>query len=300
MDNKSVQQLDLNLLKVFESLYQQRNMTRTAELLHVTPSAVSHAVKRLRECLGDPLFERSEKGMIPTPACQRLAPLMLDNLSRLRQILQQWGTFEPASSQHHFTIGMHDALEVSVLPKLVSAAAEKAPLITLSSVKIERSNLQKELLSGHLDVALDIGMAVKPPVHHKQLITDDFCVLMRRNHPLEARLTPESYLDTHHLTVSNRPGGAAVEERYFLQLGEVRHVRMRCQNYYAAQQIVRDTDVLLTLPRAIATQLLMDDLVMVNVPFEMPSLSTHLYWHDNMQTDAASQWLRALICEALL
>jgi len=61
-------------------------MTRAAEVLHLTPSAVSHAMKRLREALGDPLFKRSQNKMMPTPACQRMAPLIIDNLARLQQI----------------------------------------------------------------------------------------------------------------------------------------------------------------------------------------------------------------------
>ena len=92
-DIKHIQQLDLNLLKVFQALYQEQNMTRAADVLHLTPSAVSHAMKRLRETLGDPLFKRSQNKMMPTPACQRMAPLIIDNLARLQQILQQVSLF---------------------------------------------------------------------------------------------------------------------------------------------------------------------------------------------------------------
>ena len=80
-DNKRIHQLDLNLLKVFKTLYAEQNMTRTADLLHLTPSAVSHAVKRLRFALGDELFVRSQNKMVPTPACQRIAPAIIENRS---------------------------------------------------------------------------------------------------------------------------------------------------------------------------------------------------------------------------
>lgn len=90
-DSNKINKLDLNLLKIFASIYQEQNMSRTAELLHITPSAVSHALKRLREALDDPLFVRSNNQMLPTSVCQQMAPLIIDNLSRLRQILQHWG-----------------------------------------------------------------------------------------------------------------------------------------------------------------------------------------------------------------
>ena len=137
-DRQGVKKLDLNLLKVFESLYQQQNMTRTARELHITPSAVSHAVKRLRECLGDPLFQRSNNRMLPTPACQRMAPLIIDNLTHLRQIMQHWGEFDPGTSEHHFRIGMHYALEPSILPILAKTLAIQAPRVSFSSIKVER------------------------------------------------------------------------------------------------------------------------------------------------------------------
>ena len=78
---------------MYESIYQEQNMSRAADVLHITPPAVSHALKRLREYLCDPLFQRSNNRMLPRPACQRMAPQIIDNLTRLRQILQYWGEF---------------------------------------------------------------------------------------------------------------------------------------------------------------------------------------------------------------
>jgi len=171
IDNKRIQQLDLNLLKTFKSLYEEQNMTRAAEVLNITPSAVSHAVKRLRDALNDPLFTRAQNKMVATPACQRMAPLIIDNLTRLQQILQQWGEFDPAHSEHHFRIGMHDAIEPSILPYLSEVLAQQAPRVSVASVKTDRSNLSRELSAGHIDLALDIAMPVKPPVMSKKLWT---------------------------------------------------------------------------------------------------------------------------------
>lgn len=296
-DFKAIQQLDLNLLKVFESLYVEQNMTRTAEVLHITPSAVSHAMKRLRDCLQDPLFERNKNRMLPTPACQRMAPLIIDNLSRLRQILQQWGEFVPATSKQHFRIGMHDALELSLLPTLARTLAQQAPHVTFASIKVGRNQLVSELAAGHIDVAMDIAMPIKPPVYHQTLVDDNLCVLMRKGHPLEHGLGKQEYLAAKHMVVSNRPTGTALEDLQLQEKGLVRQIAIRCQNYYAAREMLRDSDVILTMPQSLANQLYDDSLVIKPVPYVISPMTTHLYWHSNTQDDAALKWLRNLVVE---
>lgn len=295
-----IQRLDLNLLKIFESIYQEQNMSRTAELLHITPSAVSHALKRLREYLGDPLFQRSNNKMLPTPACQRMAPQIIDTLTRLRQILQHWGEFQPLSSQHHFRLGIHYALEPSILPKLAKKLAEFAPNTTFSSVKVDRENLTRELGAGHIDMAFDVALPIKPPVLHTKLIDDKFCVLMRKGHPLAHNLTRDGYFAAKHIGVSNRPSGAAAEDILFQQQGLARRISIRCQNYYAAKAMLVESDLLLTVPYLLGRELLVDTdpshgLVEALMPVTLSKIETHLYWHKNTQDDEALSWFRGIL-----
>ena len=294
-DNKKLQQLDLNLLKVFQTLYVEQNMTRTAEILHITPSAVSHAVQRLRLALDDPLFRRSQNKMLPTPACQRMAPGIVETLSRLQQILQQWGNFEPHSSDHNFTIGMHDALEPSVLPGLAMSLARLAPKITFASVKFYRDILLKELAAGHLDLALDVALPVKNKLVQKKLIENEFVVMMRRQNPLASGLNKQNYLAAQHLNVSNRPSGMTVEDSLIQKQNLVRQTTIRCQSYFAAREILRNSDQLLTLPRLLAEQFTEPDLILQAMPFSIRGLATHLYWHENTGQDPALIWLRKVI-----
>lgn len=295
INSNKIQQLDLNLLKVFQALYQEQNMTRTAELLFLTPSAVSHAIKRLREALNDPLFIRSQNKMVPTPACQRMAPAIIDNLNRLHQILQQWGEFDPSSSTYQFRIGMHDAFESSLLPSLISVLSRKAPNIGIASIKVNRNNLERELSSGHMDIALDVSMPIKKPVIQHKLLSSNFCVLMRSDHPLRDRLTQVSYLDAQHISVSNRPLGMTVEDTFFQRKGIQRNTSIHCQNYFAAAQILLTSDQLLTVNQSISQQLLSNKLASVDLPFKLPEFKTSLYWHENSQHDSALNWLRNLL-----
>ncbi|GAA0855993.1 LysR family transcriptional regulator [Aliiglaciecola litoralis] len=294
-DLKQIQQLDLNLLKVFESLYQEQNMTRCAERLHITPSAVSHAIKRLRLCLEDPLFERSQNRMLPTPACQRMAPMILDNLSRLRQILQQWGEFEPQTSTHHFRIGMHDAIEPAVLPQIAHLLAHQAPHTTFASVKVERSQLTRALASGHIDMALDVAMPINLPVRHEKVFDDSFSILVDKHHEMVNLATQQAYFDAQHVSVSHRPSGAVLEDLILQQQGMARQLVVRCQNYYAAKEMIKHTDWLLTAPTSLANRLKDEQLHLLAMPFTMPTIETHMYWHENTEHDRALTWFRQLV-----
>ena len=123
-ENRQFEKLDLNLLKVFEALWQHRNMTRVAEALHITPSAVSHAMRRFRDILGDPLFVKEKQSMLPTAACERLAPAILKALSDIRKALGE-ADFYPLHSHQRFVIAMQESLELGVLPVLLSTLENK-------------------------------------------------------------------------------------------------------------------------------------------------------------------------------
>lgn len=295
LHHRNRQQLDLNLLRVFEVLYLEQNMTRTADILHITPSAVSHAIQRLREALDDPLFVRSQNKMLPTPACKRIAPAILESLTRLQQVLQQWTDFSPSESSHHFHIGMHDALELSVVPKLSSKLAKLAPAISFSSVKIKRASLATDLASGRVDMALDVSMPVKRTIQHLKLVDNEFVVVLNREHKLLNKLDKKAYLAARHICVSGRPNGLSVEDVGLLELGFERQLSIRCQNYFAAMEVVKSSDILLTVPRVLANQFTSTDLTQTELPIRIPDFSTQLYWHQNTEQDAALNWIRDVV-----
>ena len=160
MSEKALKKLDLNLLKIFETMFLEQNMSRTAESLFLTPSAVSHAMRRLREALDDPLFERQGNKMVPTSACIRIAPQVLESLNALRKSLQQFSFFDPTTSEQQFTLAIHDALEPLYAPELFQKLSETSSTLGLSCIKLERQQLQRQLSSGQADLAID-GLPMK-------------------------------------------------------------------------------------------------------------------------------------------
>ena len=125
--------LDLNLFRVFAMIYQQRNLTRAAQLLHLSQSAVSHALARLREQLGDPLFVREGRGVLPTPLAEQLAPGILDALDSLQDSLRTLQSFDPAQARRRVRLNMPEQMEPLLLPQAIACLAEQAPLLQVHS-----------------------------------------------------------------------------------------------------------------------------------------------------------------------
>ncbi|MGO1068701.1 LysR family transcriptional regulator [Lysobacter sp. CA199] len=290
------EQLDLNLLKVFEAVYREHNLSRAAQALYLTPSAVSHALTRLRQHFDDPLFVRDGRRMSATPACQRIAPQLIDTLGRLRELLQQWDRFDPLQTRQGFRIGMPDATESALLPALAQALHAQAPGATLASVAVARRELGRELAAGQVDLAVDVALPISEPVRHRPLFQDGFCVVMREGHSLAKRLSLKQYLQARHVAVSSRASGQVIEDIALLNLGLQRTIALRCQNYHSAGEAVAQSDALLTMPAGLAGRIAANArLRRVSVPFALPAAQVHLYWHANSELEPANRWLRELV-----
>lgn len=292
IEAKKVQQLDFNLLKVFECLYQERNMSLAAKLLFISPSAVSHAIKRLRLVLNDDLFTRQGQIMQPTAVCQRMAPQLLDTLEKLRQILQTCGDFDLSQTAQTFKLAIHDALEPLILPKIQQVIMQEAPNAKLISSKLVREDMARQLSTNQVDVAIDIALPLKMPIKHLKLSSNEFCVLLNKTHRDVDNMNAEQYLLAKHIAVSNRASGVVVEDFALLQQGINRSMSARCQSYQTAKELLKVSDALLTLPTLLADKLVDNDLAIRPMPYRIPSVSTHLYWHQNTEQDDALLWLR--------
>jgi len=295
LNEKQLQQIDLNLLKVFEALYLERNMTSVSKTLFISPSAVSHAIKRLRLSLGDELFIRKGQHMEPTLACTQIAPDIIDLLARLRKVLQSCGEFDLAKSQQTFTLAIHEALEAIVLPLLQQELAQHAPASYLKSIKLDRDQMIRQLANKQVDMVVDIARPIKSPIMHESFSSDHFMVLADRKNVDEQTLTLEHYLAAEHIVVSNRSDGTVIEDISLLQQGINRQIKIRCQSFYTARNIIKDTNYLLTLPSLVANQLMSDDLAIMPLPVDIPALNSHFYWHQDSENDPALNWLRTVL-----
>ncbi|MBM7116813.1 LysR family transcriptional regulator [Archangium primigenium] len=287
--------LDLNLFRVFDVVLQERSLTRAAEVLFLSQSAVSHALARLREQLGEPLFVREGRGVAPTPLAERLAPEIREALTLLQQAVHRTRQFEPGRDVVELVLAMNDELEPSLLPGLVERLRVHAPKVRVSSVRVERTKLERDLASGRLDLAIDVAQPTSPGLRHAPLLRDDFRVVAARRRKLDLA----AYLAARHVTVSSRRTGLALEDLVLNRLGHQREIAVRCQHYEAACRVVAGSDWLLTMPRrhaeAIARPL---GNHLLPMPLALPPLEIHLYWHRQTELDPRGRWLREQVLAA--
>jgi DNA-binding transcriptional LysR family regulator len=291
--------IDLNLLVVFDTVYTEGGITAASRKLNLSQPAVSHALGRLRELFGEPLFERQGRGIAPTPIARAIAGPVREALAAMERTLGEAGTFEPQSSERSFRLGLREALEPSVLPRLARAFANAGPRLTLATARHDRPRLAQDLAAGEFDVALDVLLPIADRVPHERVLVDRLIVVARRDHPALKRAARrgawdlDAWLGLDHLQVSSRRRGPTLEDMALRPLGRTRRVRLRCQSHAAACAIAADTDLVATIPEAYAQHLIDPRVHRVSpLPLEGLALETYLYWSENAAADAANRWLR--------
>jgi DNA-binding transcriptional LysR family regulator len=282
--------IDLNLFVVFEAIYTERNLTRAAEILNVTQPAVSNALARLRAAFGDPLFERRDGAMAPTPAAQELIQPVRQALTRLRSGLDQRTAFDPARSDRAFHIAMRDTMAATILPILARHLETVAPHVHIQCHFVDRAEIPRELAAGTLDLAVEIPQLARPDLSGGPLFSDRYVCIMRRNHPAARRpLTLERFTAMRQIVISGRRRGRTLVEAALARNSHAVNAVLRLPTLQMAMDVVLSSDLITTAPRLLARSL---DVTVKELPFEVPTVSSHLFWHRNVESDPANRWLR--------
>lgn len=292
-----INRLDLNLFVVLDAIYTEGNITRAARTLNLTQPAISHALGRLRQMFDDRLFVRQGSAMMPTPLTRSLIEPVRQSLKTLTASVQRAKAFDPAAAQRTFTIGFRDVLEARILRPLMVRVNREAPGVEIASVRIERGEMESDLASGALDLAVDVLAGLSDHVRRAPLTRDGMVVVTRADHPeIGSRLDLERYLSQSHVLVSSRRRGVGLEDVELARIGRQRRILLRCQQYYAACRVVSETDLLLTMPGQYARMINRDLPTRIHpFPVEVPPIGVYLYWHENATLDPANHWLRKML-----
>ncbi|CAM4056633.1 LysR family transcriptional regulator [Pseudomonas wadenswilerensis] len=291
----NLSKVDLNLFIVFDAIYTEANLTRAGQIVGITQPAVSNALARLRETFNDPLFVRTAQGMVPTPMAQNIIGPVRNALSLLRVSVQESRIFNPLQANKTFRISMTDLTEAVILPPLFQRLRRLAPAVVIESFLCKRRETTKELAAGRLDFAVDAPLNTDPQVRHVKLMQDRYVCAMRQGHPLfKDKLSLDDYLGMTHIHISSRRNGLGYVDLALGKMGVQRKVALRSQHYLMASQVLQQTDMVMTVPERFARR---HQLNHVSLPVDVPSLETHLYWHESTDQDPANRWMREQIIE---
>lgn len=287
----SIARMDLNLFRVFEVIFRERNLTRSAAVLHVSQSAVSHSLARLREHFSDPLFLREGRGVTPTVLAQRLAPGISESLARLQRSLEGLQDFDPSRDERTFTLSLPEQLEPVLLPPLLGQLRRHASRCKIRTAGIRWSELKLELAAGRVDLAVQIARPADANLRQRQLLAEPLCVVAGPD--FIGELTTERYLESEHIAVASWRRGLSFEDLALGHLGLMRRVVQQCQNYQAASLVVAQSDLLLTMSRRHAELINTASAnLILPMPLPLPSIGLSLYWHEAAEHDPANRWLR--------
>jgi DNA-binding transcriptional LysR family regulator len=289
--------IDLNLFIVFEAVYRTRNLTRAAELLFITQPAVSNALARMRKTFDDPLFVSTPAGMLPTPVSENIIGRVREALQLLDSSTHAGERFDPATSQRTFRLSMNDLTEAMLLPALEEVLQRHAPGIRIESYFTTRREVAEALASGEVHLAIDAPLIDDPQLEQAPLGGDRYACLLRKDHPFrKKKLTLDDYLRLGHIHVSSRRQGLGLVDTELNKLGQRRNVLTRVQHYLVAPLIAMRTDLVLTAPLKLLQRY---DARILKLPFDLPGLESHGYWHRSVAGDPAHRWLREQIGELM-
>ena len=292
-----LQEIDLNLLVVFNQLLTERRVSKVADNLGISQPAVSNSLARLRRLFGDELFLRTPKGMEPTPFADHLAESVSYALAMIHSGINQRTTFEPSTANRSFTIGMTDIGEIYFLPTLMERLSREAPGVTLSTVRNTAVNLRDELESGKVDLAIGLLPQLKAGFFPRRLFTQSYVCLMRRGHTLDKRkISLPEYTDAEHLVVVSAGTGHGKVDELLQRSGIERSVRLSVPHYVSVGHILQASNLIATVPERLADRLVGPfGLTKVPHPAKLPDIAINVFWHAKYHRSPANIWLRGVV-----
>ena len=303
--------LDLNLLRVFDEVMAERSLTRAARNLSLTQPAVSNALRRLRETLGDELVQRSGQGMAPTPRAVAIWPAVREALQQLQESLIP-SEFEPGKANTTFVLAMADATAAELMPGLVETLDQEAPGVSMRVLPLTTRDPRRLLDEETCDLAVGYfpslladltahAQSGEPlPFLHQRLYDGEYVCVMRKDHPLATGpFSLNRFCAARHMLVSfsGRPYGFIDEA--LASLGRERQVVLTVNQFFTAGRVVANSNLLTVLPRHfVRVTGIADQLVLRPLPFDVSPVHVDAVWHRRSQQRSAHMWLRLAVARA--
>lgn len=295
--------IDLNLLVLFEIVFQERHVGRSASRLHLSPSAISHGLGRLRALLGDPLFLRTPKGVVPTQRAVELATSIAEILARVRGVVTSATPFDPRHSTRRFVIGAPDGVSSVILPSLLKTLREVAPGVDVgirqvlpvegfTEPDLAWNGALKEVEERATDMTIVPIDAVPVRFHRQKLYEEEFVIAARKGHSFHRNPTLKRYCELQHLVVSHTGDALGFVDVELARTGNTRRVALTVPNFNFALSVLAETDLVSALPRwFVQIYGARFDVIAAKAPLPLPRFSINIVIPKVAMMDAGLAWL---------
>ncbi|WP_111430826.1 LysR family transcriptional regulator [Rhodobacteraceae bacterium DSL-40] len=297
MSEIDLSRLDLNLLVVFTVLMRERNVTRAAEDLGRTQSAVSHSLARLRAQLGDPLLIKAGGRMTPTPYALRLHEDIVPILRSIQHVVSPPEPFDPATSRRQFRIAFPDNSR-AFLTNIYARVQREAPGVAVEWLT-PSADMLPMVAGGQIDICELAGSAPLPEgveAHQGQPYT--WMTYMRRDHPAAQDWGPAAWKTWPHVKVSVDTRSPSPVDEVTRGSGLTRRIGARIPNFASLGPLLARTDFIATLPPITMVDVLEEyDILALQPPVEIAPMPLRFLWSFRLSNDPGSRWFRNLVIE---
>jgi len=292
--------IDLNLVRVFVTIFETGSVSGAAHRLNVTQPSISYSLSRMRVLLDDPLFKRSQRGMTPTLLSTQLYQRLKYSLSEIEHTIAQTGKFDPTQSTRKFNLALSDLGEIFFLPHILNALQLQAPHTSLEVTQLDITKLGHWLKTGAIDAAISNRSLVPVDANSDLVFSERYVCLISTHHPrVKESISLDQYLSEHHVVVSAATGHHSVEDR-LRENGLTRKVRLHAPHFSALPEVISSSDLLATLPERIALMFsLRSDTRIVELPLSVPPIEVVLQWNDHPDDILAQRWFCQLLRQTL-
>lgn len=293
-----IRNLDLNLLVVFESIYTAGNITHAAKSLGLSQPTISNALSRLRTSMDDPLFIRSNSGVVPTSRAMQIVGPIRDALQLISEGVLQSNTFDPATTKRHFRIALVDYLEPLLIPPIVKLIQDHKS-VSLEAVPLSTIKVSDGLNDGSLDLVISTFLYQSHEISCLNVGPADVVVIARIDHPkISTPISPEQFAQLGHIALNPALRRLSKIEEQLSRLGIERHIVYTATKMWSFPYIVANTDLIGLLPGNFARMAAESYPIYCHpVPFELPEQHSFITWKKGREKDEGLAWLISKLSE---
>ena len=295
---------DLNLLVIFNAIYEEKSITRAGQRLRLTQPAISHSLNRLRSAFNNQLFVRHGRRMVPTPLAEKMRLNIQEILGLAEKMFEGWESFDPSRSTRTFLIGIQDYPMLVVLPRLLEIINRTAPTINIKTSHLRKEDRKIALEEGKLDMVIGVKQKFGSNINQQYLFCDREVCIMRKDHPdIKSALTMEQYIAADFISLSVSEYEEQAIDVKLKEMGIKRKIRLIVENEVTIPHLVSNTDFLSNVVALVANAFTpWMPIKMMPLPIPITDIKFYQYWHTRHHKEPAHIWLRQTIknvCETI-